>query len=90
MPTKRVSTINSIIKEYSDKINDFGFSTDVPIEVNQESVDDYKERLLKVEQLIMPLLTNLMKNPESEIIRWPNRKDILEEKITEFLKLTRG
>ena len=38
----------------------------------------------------MPLLTNLMKNPETEIIKWPNRGPIIEQKIKELLNITRG
>ena len=28
---------------------------------------------------VIPLLKNLSKNPDQEIIKWPNRKDKIEE-----------
>lgn len=46
--------------------------------------------LKELEVLIMPLLVNLMKNPEKEYIYWPNRKDKIQEQIDKVLKLTRG
>ena len=49
------------------------------------------ERLLKeLEQLVVPLLVNLMKNPEKEYIYWPNRTDKIKEQIDRVLALTRG
>lgn len=46
--------------------------------------------LKELEILIMPLLVNLMKNPEKEYIYWPNRKEKIQEQIDKVLKLTRG
>lgn len=46
--------------------------------------------LKELELLIMPLLVNLMKNPEKEYIYWPNRKEKVQEQIDKVLKLTRG
>lgn len=51
---------------------------------------EVKSRLVELEQLIMPLLVNLMKNPDKEYIYWPNRKDKIQEQIDRVLKLTRG
>jgi hypothetical protein len=47
--------------------------------------DEVKENLKTLEQLIMPLLVNLMKNPEKEYIYWPNRTAKIK-----VLSLTRG
>lgn len=91
MISKKSSSINNIIKEYSDKSNDFGFTTVADSDIFQEKQnEECKEKLKKVEELIMPLLTNLMKNPETEIIKWPNRGPIIEQKIKELLNITRG
>lgn len=49
----------------------------------------YKERLLQVEKLILPFLTNLTKDPEKVMIKWPNRKEVVEKQITKLLKITR-
>jgi len=51
---------------------------------------EVKSKLVELEQLIMPLLVNLMKNPDKEYIYWPNRKDKIQEQIDRVLKLTRG
>ena len=51
--------------------------------------DDVKSRLNELEKLIMPLLVNLMKNPDKEYIYWPNRKEKIQEQIDRVLSLTR-
>ena len=51
---------------------------------------DVKINLKTLEQLIMPLLVNLMKNPEKEYIYWPNRTAKIQEQIDKVLSLTRG
>ena len=62
----------------------------------QEAIDAQKEvvngKLSEVEQLILPLLVNLIK-PESldqKYIYWPNRKEIIERQIKKILQVTRG
>jgi len=50
---------------------------------------DVKSRLLEIEKLIIPLLVNLMKNPEKETIKWPNRKPMIEKQVERILALTR-
>ena len=83
--------INSIIDEYLDLNNEFGFVTsDKVVDEDNQSIQDYKERLNQIEQLIMPLLANLHGTAKDDYIYWPNRKEPLEQKIKEFLKLTRG
>jgi hypothetical protein len=51
---------------------------------------EVKSNLDQLEQLVVPLLVNLMKNPEKEYIYWPNRKEKIQEQIDKVLKLTRG
>lgn len=50
-----------------------------------EAAGKFKE----VENLILPLLYNLQKNPDKEYIHWPNRKDIIQKQIDKILKVTR-
>ena len=50
---------------------------------------DVNDKLKKVEALIMPLLANLLKNPEKDFIKWPNRKPIIETQISKLLAITR-
>lgn len=46
-------------------------------------------KLKQLEEMIMPLLVNLMKNPEKEYIYWPNRTEKIQDQIDKILKLTR-
>ena len=61
------------------------------LEVERDKMEDeVKKNLKTLEQLIMPLLVNLMKNPEKEYIYWPNRTAKIQEQIDKVLTLTRG
>ena len=55
-----------------------------------ELEDVYKDQMKKLEKLVLPLLHNLMKNPENEYIKWPNRTDIVQKQINKIVALTRG
>ena len=50
----------------------------------------YKDQMKKVEKLILPLLHNLMKNPENEYIKWPGRTEIVQKQINKIVSITRG
>ena len=51
---------------------------------------DVKDKLVSVEKLILPLLVNLMKNPEKDTIKWPGRAPIIEKQIEKILAITRS
>ena len=51
---------------------------------------DVKAKLSAVEKLILPLLVNLMKNPQQDTIKWPGRAPIIEKQIEKILNLTRS
>jgi len=61
------------------------------------NIDSYKglvekeaeQKLKEVEGLIMPLLVNLMKNPQKDFIKWPNRVPVIESQIAKILAITR-
>ena len=84
--------------EYLDLNNDFGFTavheTDLtePIltEVKTSADTEVKQKLQTLEKLIMPLLVNLMKNPEKDYIHWPNRVPLIEKQIEKILAITRS
>lgn len=60
------------------------------IEQHKELVTaEVRGKLQQVEQLILPLLYNLQKNPDKEYIHWPNRKDIIQKQIDKILQVTR-
>jgi hypothetical protein len=50
---------------------------------------EVRGKLQQVEQMILPLLYNLQKNPDKEYIHWPNRKDIIQKQIEKILQVTR-
>jgi len=85
--------LNKILLEYGD--NDFGFTAVDETEYNaviaqkDETVEEYKSRLQQVEKIVMPLLINLLKTADQPIIKWPNRKPILEAQIQKIVTLTR-
>ena len=50
---------------------------------------EVRSKLHQVEQMILPLLYNLQKNPDKEYIHWPNRKDIIQKQIDKITQVTR-
>ena len=52
--------------------------------------EECKAKMGEVERMIMPLLTNLMKNPQKEYIHWPNRAEKLQSQIDKITALTRS
>jgi hypothetical protein len=51
---------------------------------------DVKAKLAAVEKLIMPLLVNLLKNPEKDTIKWPNRAPIIQAQVDKIIAITRS
>ena len=64
--------------------DDFGFSALSEQELKDELSDDQDiaNKLNGLKKMIMPLLKNLMKNPDKEYIYWPDRI----KKIQDFIK----
>lgn len=92
--------LKDLISKYK-KAEDFGFVSETEetyakqIETKSAQVADdinknVQERFQKIEDLIMPLLVNLLETADKPRINWPNRKPVLEEKIKQLLELTRG
>jgi len=80
-------TIPSGLEEKIDKLIAIREGDDSQMDILQKK---HKEDLLKVEKMIMPLLYNLMKNPEDVYIKWPNRKEIIQKQINKIVVITRG
>ena len=86
--------ISKINEEYGD--DDFGFTAEdeedyeAVIAEKDETVEEYKQRLEEVEKLILPFLTKLLKTADQPVIKWPNRKPVIEGQIQKILNLTRG
>lgn len=60
--------------------DDFGFSLVDEHEVHSSKLEEtsqrektYKLRLDNLYKTVMPLLTNLAKNPEKQFLKWPDR-----------------
>ena len=51
---------------------------------------DVKDKLHQVEALIIPLLVNLMKNPEKDYINWANRQPMIQKQIDKIIAITRA
>lgn len=81
-----------------DEEDDFGFTfahEDEIIETNknysslQEEVDDLKKRLTAIHKIFSPLLENLAKDPDKPMIKWPNRKEVIDKQIKKLNTLTK-
>jgi len=89
--------MSTIPPEYLDDSFDFGFTavdeeaitTPVLNETYTTVEGEYKAKLKAVEQLIIPLLVNLMKNPDKDYIKWPNRGPQIQKQIDKILSITR-
>jgi hypothetical protein len=76
-----------------DETNDFGFtfhdeedivtSSGVP-----DEVELLKNRLRTVRKTYLPLLQHLSKDPDKPMIKWPNRKDVLDKQMKKMIELT--
>lgn len=86
----------SILKEYTEADDDFGFSAISEEEYNQvineteQTVEVYKKKLAEVEKLMVPFLMRLLKTADKEYIYWPNRKPAIEAQIEKIIKITRS
>ena len=75
----------------TDDIFDFGFTavSEEELEVVRDAAasaeeaaataTSYEDKLNKLYNAILPLLSNLKKNPEKDYIYWPNRTDKVEQ-----------
>ena len=88
-----VSTSNESVTRIEEKLDIMlSLYKDGKLGLEDESVKlhaQVKSKLLELEKLIVPLIVNLMKNPEKEYIYWPNRKEKLQEQLDKVLAITR-
>lgn len=82
-----------------DDLFDFGFTAvdEAELEAVQkaasqasataQTAEQLQEKVDKLYNAIVPLLTNLKKNPEKEYILWPNRLAKVEEFESHLLKI---
>jgi hypothetical protein len=87
-----MATTKDTVMELDDS-NDFGFTFHDEEEIVTSSgvtdeVDLLKNRLRTVRKTYLPLLQHLAKDPDKPMIKWPNRKDILDKQIKKMIELT--
>jgi hypothetical protein len=76
-----------------DETNDFGFSFAHEHDIVNDSglhsqISDLKNRLYTLDKMFSPLLENLAKDSDKPMIKWPNRKDILEKQLKKLKDIT--
>jgi len=73
-------------------MNDYGFTAedDAPLPKVKDNTAKHKKDLKKLEDLIIPLLTNLYETADKPTIKWPNRGPLIKELMDNILKITRG
>jgi len=74
---------------------DFGFTAVDEDQIDfvansQQEAEDAQQRLDALYNAIMPLLTNLQKNPEKEYILWPDRLQKVEQFRDHLTKIYGG
>lgn len=73
----------------SDTDNDFGFSfVDEDSLTSEQDLIDLQNRLKELRSMFLPLLENLNKNTDKDMIKWPNRKQLLDKHIKRLKELT--
>ena len=72
---------SALEKKIDSAIKEIGYKKDYLEE-------KYVEDMSKIEQLILPLLYNLMKNPDKDYIYWPNREEIITKQIEKIKDVT--
>lgn len=61
------------------------------VEERKASLDgQYREKLVSMEKLVLPLLYNLTKNADQEYLYWPDRSAKVQGQIQKILELTRS
>tara|TARA_Y100001938_G_scaffold144234_1_gene218440 strand:+ start:946 stop:1446 length:501 start_codon:yes stop_codon:yes gene_type:complete len=60
------------------------------VEERKTQLDEaYRNKMIEMEKLILPLLYNLMKNPDKEYILWPDRVNSIQKQINKITLITR-
>ena len=80
---------NELAELFSEQGNNIKIIIDEVEEKKGQLEIEYKEKMESVEGLIMPLLYNLLKNPDKEYILWPNRTEVIQKQIDKILNVTR-
>ena len=47
----------------------------------------YASKLSRVQNIIVPFMENMMRDPEKVMIRWPNRAEVVEKQLKKILSI---
>jgi hypothetical protein len=79
-----------------NQVEDFGFSFHDESEIDEKintavstTEKTYAQKLAAVEAIIVPFMQNLMRDPEKVMIKWPNRKEVVEKQLNKILAITK-
>jgi hypothetical protein len=89
---QKLQTLEILITDMAETISRLeNASTPLDTEEYKALIEkDVKAKLTALEKMILPLLVNLMKNPEKDTIKWPGRAPIIEKQIEKILAITRS
>lgn len=84
--------IQSVITEHGSSMAEL---SELICQSNNDGLEEkynaaMKDKMRRIEQLILPFLKGLTKDKDKEYIRWPNRQDFLENKAKELIAITRS
>lgn len=79
-----------------NQVEDFGFSFHDESEIDEKintavstTERTYAQKLAAVEAIIVPFMQNLMRDPDKVMIKWPNRKEVVEKQLNKILAITK-
>jgi hypothetical protein len=55
---------------------------------NEDEINDLKNRLQTLSNMFLNLLNNLAKDPDKPMIKWSNRKQMIDQQIEKIKELT--
>ena len=68
--------------------NDFGFTAVDSVSIKNEGVLAGRDKVDQMYRAILPLLNNLLKDADTtDMIKWPNRREKIEEFIAKLDKI---
>lgn len=89
-----VSTSNEAVSRIEQKLDSIlSLYSDGKLGLDAERakmIAETESKIKSLEQLILPLLVNLMKNPEKEYLYWPGRTEKVQDQMNKILAITRG
>lgn len=79
----------------NDPFNDEEFEFDGSVtpdadEIHAKVQKAYKKQMQGLEKLILPFLKNLLKNPNVDTIKWPNREGPIKAQIEKITAITKS